>query len=153
MVYVEFGGDAPGEFGPVLLGGNPAGDLWDEEDRLFLALYASLSADELAKVPGKGMKVGDLSAKPRELAVKLLDKRLEVFNPEYRKNFDAQLKGDGGAENLYLTINARDASKSHHQGGRYYWRLAGERVFCDWSVQGDEHLHLTLRASPAKKGG
>ena len=151
VVYVEFGKDAPNEFGPILLGGNPAGDLWDEEDKLFLALYASLSGDELKKVPAKGVKVKELSAKPRQLAVKLLNKRLEVFNAEYRKNFDTQLKRDGGADNLSLTINTRDASKSHHEGGRYYWRLAGEHVLCDWSVQGKEHLHLTLRASPAKK--
>jgi hypothetical protein len=156
VVYVEFGADTPGEFGPILLGGNPVGDMWDEEDRLFLELYAALSKDELAKASGKGgkgVKVGELSAKPKELAVKLLDKRLEVFNPEYRKNFDTQLKNDGGAKNLYLSITAKDASKSHHKGGRYYWRIAGEHVFCDWQIQDNEHLHLTLRASPVKKNG
>ena len=152
LVYVEFGADAPNEFGPILLGGNPVGDLWDEEDQLFLALYASLSKDELSKVSDKGVKVGELSAKPKELAEKLLNMRLEVFNPEYRKTFDTQLKGDGGPNNLSLTIQG-NASKSHHEGGRYYWRLAGEHVLCDWNVQGKEHLHLTLRASPVKKAG
>jgi hypothetical protein len=153
VVYVEFGADPPAEFGPILLGGNPAGDMWDGEDRLFLDLYASLSKDELSKVRGKGVKVADLGAKSRDLAVKLLNKRLDVFNPQYRANFDTQLKRDGGAENLYLAINAQDASKSHHKGGRYYWRLSGEHVFCDWQVVDNEHLHLTLRASPVKKTG
>jgi hypothetical protein len=152
VVYVEFGSDSPDEFGPILLGGNPVGDMWDEEDQLFLALYAALSKDELKKIPGKGIQVGELSARPRELAKKLLAQRLKVFNPEYRKNFDAQLRRDGGVEKLYLTIDARDASKSHHQGGRYYWRFRGEHVFCDWQIQGNEHLHLTLRASPRRKG-
>jgi hypothetical protein len=151
VVYAEFGAKAPGEFGPILLGGNPGGDMWDGEDRLFLELYASLSKDELGKVRGKGIKVSELGAKARELAAKLLAKRLEVFNPDYRANFDAQLKRDGGTENLYLAINAQNASKSHHKGGRYYWRLSGAHVFCDWQVVDNEHLHLTLRASPVKK--
>jgi hypothetical protein len=153
MVYVEFGADAVNEFGPILLGANPAGDIWDEEDRLFLQLYAALSAEEREKIPGKGVKVSALGAKPRELAGKLLAKRLEVISPEYRKNFDTQLKRDGGADNLTLIVKAQDAGKSHHEGGKYYWRLAGEHVFCDWDVVGNEHLHMTLRASPVKKAG
>jgi hypothetical protein len=156
VVYVEFGADQPGEFGPVLLGGNPVGDMWDEEDALFLELYASLSKDEIEKVSGKsgkGAKVADLNAKAKDLAVKLLAKRLEVFNPEYRKNFDLQLKNDGGAENLHLYIKGKDATKSHHKGGQYSWKLFGQHVLCDWDTVGGEHLHLMLKATPVKKAG
>ncbi len=153
VVYVEFGKGEPGEFGPVLLGGNPVGDMWDEEDALFLELYGSLSKDEVQKVAaGKGVKVGDLNEKARGLAEKLLAKRLEVFNPDYRKNFDLQLKNDGGADNLHLQVSAKDASKSHHKGGSYRWKLAGDHVLCDWDTVGNEHLHLTLKAAPVKKG-
>jgi len=82
-----------------------------------------------------------------------LHKRLAVFNPDYRKSFDLQLQHDGGAENLFLTVNAKDASKSHHKGGQYNWRLAGDHVLCDWQTAGNEHLHLTLKATPVKKAG
>jgi hypothetical protein len=156
LVYAEFGNAAPGEFGPVLLGGNPVGTMWDEEDELFLSLFAALSEAEKEKASGKekgskGIRVGELKDKARELATKLLNKRLEVFEPEYRKNFDLQLKNDGGVENLYLLIKAKDATKSHHKGGNYYWKLAGQHVLCDWQTQGNDHLHLTVKASPVKK--
>jgi hypothetical protein len=151
LVYVEFGGAAAGEFGPVLLGGNPVGDMWDEEDQLFRDLHGALSQEEV-KQADKGIQVGDMSAKPRELARKLLAKRLEVFNPDYRGNFDAQLKNEGGVQNLRLIIKAANASKSHHKGGRYNWSFAGKQVFCDWQTIDNEHIHLTLRAKPQKKG-
>ena len=34
LVYAEFGTDNANEFGPILLGGNPAKTLWDEEEKL-----------------------------------------------------------------------------------------------------------------------
>jgi len=154
LIYAEFGQQDPGEFGPILLGGNPTGTMWDAEDDLFRELYATLSEDEKKTAgKGKGIEVGKLNDKAKGLAGKLLNKRLEVFNPDYRKNFDVQLKRDGGIDKLHLNATAKDASKSHHQGGRYSWRLAGNHVFCDWVIIDNNHLHLTLRASPVKKAG
>ncbi len=156
LVYVEFGKKTPDEFGPILLGGNPVRDMWDQEDQLFLKLYASLSKEELkqAKIMNrktKGLQVGKMNEKARELAHALLKKRTEVFAPFYRKNFEIQLKKEGGIDKLYFGVRAKDATKSHHKGGRYYWQYAGERVLCNWQTQGNQHIHTTLKARPAKK--
>jgi hypothetical protein len=101
---------------------------------------------------GKGIKVGTLNEKAKGLAHKLLAQRAEVLAPSYRKIFELQLKDDGGADNLNLTIRG-DASKSHHKGGTYHWSLAGRRVLCDWQTVGGEHIHMTFHARPAGKTG
>ncbi len=158
LIYAEFGNENPREFGPILLGGNPVKTLWDAEDQIFLKLYASLTDEERAQVgkkgkKSKGIRIGDLNPKAKTLAHQLLKQRVAVFSDSYRDIFDDQLQRDGGIDNLYLAINAKDASKSHHEGGRYDWQIAGQHVFCNWNTRGNEHIHMTLRASPAKKAG
>lgn len=148
LVYAEFGEQKAEEFGPILLGGNPVKTLWDGEDQIFLKLYAALTPEELGKAKGKapgGANLGNLNEKARELARSLLAKRLEVFNPEYRKIFQAQVEREGGADKLRLTIQG-DGSKSHHEGGNYTWAIVGQNLLCNWQTAGKEHIHMTLRA-------
>jgi hypothetical protein len=153
LLYVEFGSEAPREFGPLLLGGNPVKNLWDAEDQLFLKLYAALTAEERQNVAkGKGLRIGELNDRAKALAHKLLQQRSLVLAPEYQKVFDHQLKNDGGRDKLYLSIQG-NGSKSHHQGGNYHWSLAGEHVLCNWQTVGGEHIHMTLHARPAKTAG
>lgn len=158
LIYAEHGGDKVDEFGPVLLGGNPTKTLWDDEEKIALELWAALSADEQKAIKGKGnstsgnmleagsgMKIGDLSEKPRDLARKLLAKRLAVFNADRVKVAEEIIKKDGGVDGLRIAIWG-DASKSQHDGGNYHWKIGGDVFLCDWQTAGKEHLHMTVKA-------
>ena len=156
LIYAEFGTDKTNEFGPVLLGGNPVKDLWDAEEKILLELRASLSEDEAKKVAGKGgagsgaaigtsgVKIGELSDKPKALAKKLLEQRLAVFSADRRKVLDRMIEAEGGVEALHLAIWG-DASKGQLQGGNYSWKIGGATVLADWQFAGKNHIHMTLR--------
>lgn len=156
LVHIEFGEGKPNEFGPILLGGNPVKDLWDEEEKILLDLNAALSADDAKAIKGKGgsgsggaiakdaVKIGDLSEKARKLAAKLVEKRLEVFSTDRRKVMDALIKKEGGVQALRIAIWG-DASKSHKDGGNYHWKIGAGAVLLDWQTAGKNHIHMTLR--------
>jgi hypothetical protein len=154
LLYAEFGKDKVNEFGPVLLGGNPVNQIWDEEEKIALELRAALSDDDYKKLAGtggsgaaigdKGMKIGDLPEKPRELAKKLLEQRLAVFSADRRKILDDLIKRDGGVESLRFAMWG-DASKSEAKGGNYSWKIGGESVLFDWQTAGMNHVHMTVR--------
>lgn len=164
LIHAEFGKDKASEFGPILLGGNPVKDLWSQEEKLALELYASLSADEKKNIQaakgvssgsggaiGKaGLRFGDLNDKSRTLARKLLEKRLDVFSADRKKVAEAMIARDGGVENLRIAYwNA--AEKSHLDGGNYHWRIGSDNFIADWQTAGKNHIHMTVRAR-AKKG-
>jgi hypothetical protein len=156
LVHIEFGEDKPDEFGPILLGGNPVKDLWDEEEKILLELFGSLSADDAKAVKGMGgsgsgaavakdaVKIGDLSEKPRKLAAKLVEKRLEVFSADRRKVMEALIQKEGGVDALRIAIWG-DATKSHKDGGTYHWKIGAGAVLIDWQTAGKNHIHMTLR--------
>src|SRR5262249_60145928 len=116
LIYAEFGKDKVNEFGPILLGGNPAKTLWDEEEKLALELYAALTPDEVKTLKGKGnaasgqpidpaaMKIGDLSEKPKALARKLVEQRLAVFSADRRKVVEELIQRDGGIDALRIAV-------------------------------------------------
>jgi hypothetical protein len=157
LMHLEFGKDQPNEFGPVLLGGNPVKTLWDEEEKIVMELFAALSPDDAKIIKGKGSstsgaaiptdaaKIGDLSAKPRMLAGKLLEQRLAVFSSDRRKVMDDLIKKEGGVDSLRIAIWG-DASKSQRDGGNYHWRIGAGAVLADWQTAGKDHIHMTLRA-------
>jgi hypothetical protein len=157
LIYAEFGTDKANEFGPVLLGGNPVKDLWSEEEKIALAFRAALSDDEVKKVAGKGnsgsgvaigtsgVKIGELSDKPKALAKKLMEQRLAVFSADRRKVLESQIEKDGGAESLRIALWG-DATKGQLDGGTYHWKIGGERVLLDWQTVGKNHIHMTVRA-------
>jgi len=156
LIYAEFGKDKANEFGPILLGGNPVKTLWDEEEKILLELNAALSPDDAKAIKGKGsatsgalidaqaVKIADLSEKPRALARKLLEKRLEVFSTDRRKVLDEMIQKEGGIESLRIAIWG-DASKSQKDGGSYHWKIGGTAVVCDWQTMGKDHIHMTVR--------
>ena len=156
LIYAEFGTGKTNEFGPVLLGGNPVKDLWDAEEKILLDLRASLSEDEAKKVVGKGgagsgaaigtngVKIGELSEKPKALAKKLLEQRLAVFSADRRKVLDKMIEAEGGVEALRIALWG-DASKGQLQGGNYSWKIGGTTVIADWQFAGKNHIHMTVR--------
>lgn len=161
LVHVEFGKDRPDEFGPILLGGNPVKDLWDEEEKIVKELYGTLSDEDAKAIKGKGgsgsgaaiakdaVKIGDLSKKPRALAKKLVEQRLAVFSADRRKIMEDLIKKEGGVDALRIAIWG-DASRSHKDGGSYHWKIGGGAVLIDWQTAGKNHIHMTLRARPAR---
>ena len=159
LLFAEFGGERANEFGPILLGGNPAKTLWEAEEKIAIELYGSLTPDELKKIQestkgvssgsgapmGKGgVRIADLNEKSRKLASDLFSKRLDVFSAERRKVVDDIVKRDGGVENLRLAIWG-ELTKSHLDGGKGHWRIGSDAVVCDWQTAGKNHLHMTLR--------
>jgi hypothetical protein len=157
LIYAEFGTDKSNEFGPVLLGGNPVKDLWDPEEKILLELRASLSEDEVKKVVktgGKasgapiddreGVKIGELSEKPKALAKKLLDQRLAVFSADRRKVLEKMIAAEGGVEALRIGLWG-DAGKGQMDGGNYCWKIGGATVLVDWQTAGKNHIHMTVR--------
>lgn len=156
LLYAEFGTDKVNEFGPILLGGNPVKALWDEEEKLALALYAALTPAEAKAIHGKGgaasgaaigtngQRIGDLGAKPRALARQLLAQRLAVFSADRRKVLENLIQRDGGTDNLRIAFWG-EASKSHRDGGKYHWKIGNATVVCDWQTQGKDHIHMTVR--------
>jgi hypothetical protein len=159
LIFAEFGTDKANEFGPILLGGNPAKTLWDEEEKLALALYAALTPEETKSLAaatkgansgsgsslGKaGMPIKELNEKARKLAVQVLQKRLDVFSVDRRKVIDELIERDGGLEGMRLAVWG-DMSKSHRDGGNYHWRIGNNSVICDWQTVGKNHIHMTLR--------
>lgn len=159
LVYAEFGQDKVNEFGPILLGGNPVKTLWDEEDKLVVALHAALSPEEAKAIKGKGgagsgaaidakaLKIGDLGEQPRVLARKLLAQRLTVFSADRRKMLEDLIARDGGVDSLRIAFWG-DTSKPRGEGGNYSWKIGSAAILCDWQGLGKEHLHLTVRARP-----
>jgi hypothetical protein len=158
LIYAEFGTDKANEFGPILLGGNPANKMWEEEEAIALELWAKLSPEEQKQIKegkssstsgaavGKaGTKIADLGEKPRALAAKLLQKRLDVFSADRRKVIDELIKKAGGAEELRIVFWG-EPSKSFRDGGKYHWRIGNDTIVCDWQTVDNNHLHLTLRA-------
>lgn len=165
LIYAEFGMDKTNEFGPILLGGNPVKNLWEQEEKLVIELYASLSPEESKNIQAKGIssgsgaaigkagvKLGDLNEKSRDLARKLLSKRLDVFSADRRKAAESIIARDGGVDSLRVAIwNA--ANKSHLDGGAYHWRIGNDTFVADWQTAGKNHIHMTVRgrAKPAVK--
>lgn len=159
LIYAEFGQDKFNEFGPILLGGNPVKTLWDDEDKIVVALQAALTPEEAKAIKGtgnagsgaaigtNGIKIGDLSEKPRTLARQLLAQRLAVFSTDRRKQLEALVERDGGVDSLRIALWG-DASKARADGGTYHWKVGSATVLCDWQTVGKEHLHLTVRAKP-----
>jgi hypothetical protein len=165
LIYAEFGKDQANEFGPILLGGNPVKDLWSEEEKIALELYKSLSDDESKSIQAKGaspgsggaigkagVKIGDLNEKSRDLARKLLAKRLAVFSEDRQKAARAIIERDGGVDALRIAFWNK-ADKSHLDGGNYHWRIGNETFVADWQTAGKNHLHMTVRgrAKPGAK--
>lgn len=159
LLFAEFGSDPVNEFGPILLGGNPAKSLWEAEEKIALELHSALTPEELKKIqesakgvsPGSGggmgkggVRIADLNEKARQLATSLFAKRLDIFSADRRKVVDDIVKRDGGPENLRLIIWG-NAVKSHLEGGNYHWRIGSDAVVCDWQTVGRNHLHMTLR--------
>jgi hypothetical protein len=159
LLFAEFGGDKTNEFGPILLGGNPAKTLWEAEEKIAIELYASLTPEELKKIQestkgtssgsgsamGKaGVRISDLNDKSRKLAASLFAKRLDVFSADRRKVVDEIVKRDGGVENLRVAIWG-EITKSHLDGGKGNWRIGSDAIVCDWQTAGKNHLHMTLR--------
>jgi hypothetical protein len=156
LIYAEFGSDPVNEFGPILLGGNPVGTLYDEEDKLLVELRKGLTEAEQKEVLVKGggasgtsigkagMKISDLGEKSRDLAKKLLAQRLAIFSPDRVKVFEEQVKADGGVEALRIAIY-NDATKSRADGGNYAWKIGNDRILADWQTIDKNHLHLTVR--------
>lgn len=161
LVYAEFGKDAPEEFGPVLLGGNPVKEIWDDEEKILLELVASLDETEAKSIKNKaaggsgapigesGIKVGDLKEKPRALAGKLLTQRLAVFSADRRKVIEKLVEREGGIDALRISLTG-NAAKSQHEGGNYAWKIGSPAFLCDWQTAGKEHIHMTVRARPKK---
>jgi Protein of unknown function (DUF3500) len=158
LLYAEFGKDKANEFGPVLLGGNPTKTVWDEEEKVALELFQALSDDERKASKGNGnsgsgaaldaktgIRIGDLSAKAKPLAVKLFQQRIGVFSDDRQKLLDDIVKREGGIENLRIAFWG-EASKSQHEGGNYHWKIGNALVLVDWQTVGKEHIHMTVRA-------
>jgi hypothetical protein len=156
LIYAEFGKDLTAEFGPILLGGNPVNKLWEDEEKLLLELRAALSEAELKQVTGKGnngsgqaigrngVKIKELSDKPKELAKKLFEQRLAVFSADRRKALEELIKKDGGVDELRIALWG-DATKSHLDGGNYAWKFGSPSFVCDWQTVGKNHIHSTVR--------
>jgi len=162
LIFAEFGSDRANEFGPILLGGNPVKAMWDEEDAIFLQLYAALTPEEVKNMTaaikgassnsgaamgkdGKaGLRIGDLNDKARKLAASLFSKRLDVFSADRRKIMEDMVALGGGVDNLRLAVWGTPA-KSFHDGATYHWRIGSDSVVCDWQTLGNNHIHMTLR--------
>lgn len=155
LLHCEFAADDKGEFGPVLLGGNPVNNLWEEEETILLALAKTLDKETLAKLAGptgsgqaigkSGIALKDLPKPSAELAKKLLAKRLEVFSSDRRKKLEKIIDAQGGVEALKLVLSG-NASQGHLQGGNYSWKFGSDYVLIDWQTSGKNHLHMTVRA-------
>jgi hypothetical protein len=112
LIYADFGKGKAGDFGPILLGGNPANDLWDAEEKLALELFASLSPAERNLVKWKGGSasraavgksggaIGELAEKPQRLARQLLGQRLAVLSADRRNAFEEMVQRQGGIDKL-----------------------------------------------------
>lgn len=166
LIHAEFGMDKVNEFGPILLGGNPTKDLWIEEEKVAIELFKSLSDEEQKNIqagknasPGSGgaigkagLKIGDLNEKSRELARKLLAKRLDVFSADRRKAAQTIIERDGGVDSLRIAFWNK-AEKTNLDGGNYHWRIGNDTFVADWQTAGKNHLHMTVRgrAKPAVK--
>ncbi len=166
LVYAEFGQEKANEFGPILLGGNPAKTMWEGEEKIALALYAALTPEEATNLAAKtkgassgsgaalgksGVRIGDLNEKARKLAGDLMKKRLDVFSTDRRQVMESLIKRDGGVDNLRLAVWGA-ITKSHLEGGSYHWRIGSGTIVCDWQTAGKNHIHMTLRGR-AKAGG
>lgn len=159
LVFAEFG-DTPTEFGPILLGGNPVKTLWDEEEKIALEFYAALTPDEIKAVKGTGNSgsgspigkggavIKDLSPKAKELAKKLLAKRLDVFSTDRRAVLDGLIKNDGGADELRIAVWG-EITKGQADGGNYHWRIGGPSMIADWQFAGKQHIHMTVKGKKA----
>jgi Protein of unknown function (DUF3500) len=155
MLYAEFGKDKAEEFGPVLLGGNPVNQLWDDEEKLAMELFQSLSDEQKKKISGKGgsgapigkegLKIADLDGKSKDLAKALLQKRLDVFSADRRRILESLIERDGGTEQLRITLWG-DLSKSNRDGGTPNWKIGNHRLLFDWQTAGRNHIHMTVRA-------
>ena len=158
LIHAEFGKAKSDEFGPILLGGNPAKSLWEAEEKTAIAFFAALSPEEAKQVQsvkgvgngsgsgiGKaGARIGDLVEKPAALARALLAKRLDVLSTDRKKKMDEFIKNHGGVDNLRIAVWG-DITKGHLEGGNYHWRIGNDDVVCDWQTVGKNHIHMTLR--------
>ena len=157
LIYAEFGKNKADEFGPILLGGNPVKDLWEQEEKIVIELYGSLSEAETKSIQAKGansgsgsaigkagVKVGELNEKSRDLARNLLSKRLDVFSAARRKVAEAIIAREGGVDDLRIAIWGA-ANKSHLDGGNYHWRIGSDAFIADWQTAGKNHIHMTVR--------
>lgn len=158
LIYAEYGKDKANEFGPILLGGNPVKSLWDEEEKIALELYGSLSEEEAKKIKGQGsaasgsgldgksgVRISDLNDKAKPLARKLLAQRVAVFSSDRRRVLENLIQREGGVDDLRIAFWG-EAKKSQHEGGNYHWKIAGKLFLADWQTIGKEHIHMTVRA-------
>ena len=157
LIHCEFNPDNMNEFGPVLLGGNPVNTLWDEEEAILLELAKKLDKEMLDKLKGPGgsgqaigkagVAIKNMPESGSKLVKQLLEKRMDVFSADRRKQLEKIISKTGGVGGLKFVLNG-NASAGHMSGGNYSWKIGNESILVDWQTSGKNHLHLTVRAKP-----
>ena len=160
LVHVEVEKGHTTNFGPILLGANPP-DLFDTEEDKMIALYNALTPEEKAKCEntgknaasfparGKSIKIGELNDTAKAAAKAVLENRLAFFSEDIRKQIQASLDEQGGADALQVYFYG-EATKKCSEGGKWDFKLASKEFLCDYeNTRG--HIHLSCKSMPTPK--
>ncbi len=155
LVHVEVEDGKPMVFGPILLGANPP-TLWDEEEDVLIALYASLSKDDVEKVSrrgkgisaelfkdGEGALVRDLSDTAQAKLKGVYENRLKFFAPEIQERIRALVEKQGGLGAMRVAFWGV-ADKRCRDGGKWDFKLGGDAFLCDYE-NSRAHIHMAMK--------
>lgn len=141
------------EFGPILLGSNPA-TLWEEDETALIKLWKLAKDSKLLEkdkraVASKSMNKGDgvrytaLNNQAKAQLQKAWDSRLRIFTPAVQQSINTLHKNNGGWEAARLAFYNQAPIKRCIDGGRWDFNCQLGSLLWDYQGSGG-HIHMSL---------
>lgn len=160
VVHLELAEGVANEFGPILLGSNPA-TLW-KEDELALMRAWPLIADEGVFVSGQRaiatepMKEGDgvgfatLNAEAQQVIQEAWNQRLSIFTEPIKQRINKLHEQRGGWAMSRVAYYNEEPIKRCIDGGRWDFKCGLPGMM--WAFESSRgHIHMSLWASASEK--
>lgn len=156
LIQLELASGEVTEFGPVLLGSDPP-VLWKAEEQALLDLWTAMgdaaagtllpgravASEAMATTTGKVTAVKSLSPAARAALEKVWNGRMSFFSEPVRARIDRLIKAQGGLDAMRMAFYNEPALKRCEDGGRWDWKLAGDKVLLDFETS-RKHTHMSL---------
>ena len=160
VVHLELAEGVANEFGPILVGSNPA-TLW-KEDELVLMRAWPLIADEKALISGQraiatepmnegdGVGFATLSAEAQKIMQQAWNQRLSIFTEPIRQRVNQLHEQRGGWAESRVAYYNEEPLKRCIDGGRWDFKCGLPGML--WAFESSRgHIHMSLWVSASEK--
>ena len=153
IVHISFQNGATSEFGPILLGANPA-SLWKKDELALMELWKKANDPSLlikgkkaiasrAMPKGDGKQFSTLNTTAQEQLKHCWDLRLRIFTPEIKSILNRHLKENGGFKSAKLAFYNRAPTQRCIDGGKWDFNCQIGKLLFDYEGS-RSHIHMSL---------